>query len=174
MLELSIESHAPDCLKKKLKNVCCTRWFEQITGLDDFEDLYISIVFCLELMSVNEGWVCNRETSTKASSFYKFIASFDFIATLILIRFIFYLTLPVTEILQGTETDMADAFHPLDSLKGVIISKRNTVDEFHNNCCRIILEITNKISINETRLRTATFQKTMFPENQYLIIFKKL
>ena len=69
--------HAPDCVKSKLKNVCRTRWVEQNTGLDDFEDLYVSIiVFCLESMSVNEGRVCNRETLTKASTFYKLIPFF--------------------------------------------------------------------------------------------------
>ena len=122
MLHLSIEIHAPDCLKKKLKKVCRTRWAEQITGLDDFENLYILIVFCLESMNVNAGRVCNRETSTKASSFYKLIASFDFIATLVLTIYILDVTLPVTELLQGKETDMADASHLLDSLKSVILS----------------------------------------------------
>ena len=160
MLELSIENHAPDCLKKKLKNVCRTRWVGQITRLDDFEDLYISIVFCLESMSVNESRVCNRETSTKALSFYKLIASFNFIATLVLTRSILDLTLPVTELLQGKEFDMADASHLLESLKSVILSKRNTLDDFHNNCNRIILEMANKVGINETKPRTAAaFQK---------------
>ena len=84
-------------------------------------------------MSVNDGRVCNRETSTKASSFYKLIASCDFIATLVLSRSILHLTLSVTELLQGKEIDMADAFHLLDSLKSVILSKRNPVDDFHNN-----------------------------------------
>ena len=101
MLDLSIENHAPDCLMRKMKNVCRTRWVEQIAGWDDFEDLYVSTVFCLESMSVNEGRVCNRETSTKASFFYKLIASFDFIATLVLTRSILDLTLPVTGLLQG-------------------------------------------------------------------------
>ena len=32
MLDLSIENHAPDCLKKKLKNVSGARWVELITG----------------------------------------------------------------------------------------------------------------------------------------------
>ena len=87
------------------------------------------------------------------------IASFDFISTLVLTRSILDLTLPVTELLQGKEIDMADASHFLDSLKSVIFSKRNTVDEFHNNCYRIILEIANKVSISETKPRTAAFQK---------------
>ena len=117
MLDLPIENHAPDCLKKKLKSVCHTRWVEQIIGLHDFEDLYISIVFWLESMSVNKGRVSNRETSTNISSFYKLIASFDFIATLAHIRSILDLTVPVTVLLQGKE--MAGAFHLLDSLKSV-------------------------------------------------------
>ena len=83
LLDLSIENHAPDCLKRRLKNVCRTRCVEQIKGLDNFEDLYVSIVFCLEFISVNEGKVCKRETSRKASSLYKLIASFDFTATVV-------------------------------------------------------------------------------------------
>ena len=71
MLDLSIENHASDSLKKKFKNVCRTRWVKQITGLEDFEDLYISVIFCLESMNVDEGRVCNRETSTKTWSFYE-------------------------------------------------------------------------------------------------------
>ena len=91
-------------------------------------------------MSVNGVRICNRQTSTKASSFYKLIA-FYFIATLVITRSVLDLTLPVTELLQGEEIDMADVSHLLDSLKSVILSKRNTVDEFHNTCYRIILEI---------------------------------
>ena len=74
-------------------------------------------------MSVNEGRVYNRDTSTKASSFYKLIATFNFISTLVLTRSILELTLPVTELLQGKEIYMADASHLLDTLKSVILSK---------------------------------------------------
>ena len=54
---------------------------------------------------------------------------------------------------------MADASHLLDFLKSAIFSKRNVVDEFHNNCYRISLEIASKVSISETKPRTAAFQK---------------
>ena len=126
-------------------------------------------------MGVNEGRVCNRETSIKASSFYKLIASFDFIATLVLSRSILDLTLPVTELLHEKEIDMADAYHLLDSLKSVIFSKRNTVDEFHNNCYRIILEISNKVDISETKPRAAAFQKNRHnvPSESVSDCFKK-
>ena len=64
-------------------------------------------------MSVNEERDCNEETSTKASSFYKLIASFDFIATLVLTRSILDLIHSVTELLQGKKIDMADSSHLL-------------------------------------------------------------
>ena len=68
------------------------------------------------------------------------------------------LTLAVTEFIQGREIDMADVSYLLDFLKSVILSKRNNVNEFHNNCHGIILEVPRVISINETEARTATFQ----------------
>ena len=71
---------------------------------------------------------------------------------------------------------MADASHLLDSLKRVILSKQNNVDEFHNKCYRIILEIANKVSINETKPRTATFQKysNNVPSDSVSDYFKKV
>ena len=65
------------------------------------------------------------------------MASFEFIATLVLTRSILDLTLSVTELLQ----------------------ERVIVNQFHNNCYRIIIEIANKVSITETKPRTAAFQK---------------
>ena len=64
---------------------------------------------------------------------------------------------------------MAEASHLLDSVKSVILSKRNTVDEFDNNCFRIIIEMAKEVSINETKARTYTFQKkivTLLSQNQ--------
>ena len=53
MLINSVKKHASDSQKKKLSDFCHTRWVENVTGLDDFEDLFAPIVFCLEEMSLN-------------------------------------------------------------------------------------------------------------------------
>ena len=37
ILDPYVENYAPNSCKKKLKDVCRTRWVERITGLDDFE-----------------------------------------------------------------------------------------------------------------------------------------
>ena len=70
------------------------------------------------------GGFCSKEASSKASTFYILISSFDFIATLVLTRSVLELTLPVTVLLEGKEIDMANASHLLDSLKSVMPSKR--------------------------------------------------
>ena len=71
---------------------------------------------------------------------------------------------------------MTDVSHLFNSLKIAILSECNTVDEYHDNYYSVILKIAKMVSINETNPHTAFFQKTvtMFPQNEYLIIFKNL
>ncbi|XP_065642469.1 52 kDa repressor of the inhibitor of the protein kinase-like [Hydra vulgaris] len=83
LLEAAITKHCPSAAKKKLIDVCHTRWVERITGLDDFESLFVPIVFCLKGMSMNLEKKCNKETSSQASCFLKLITTFDFIASLV-------------------------------------------------------------------------------------------
>ena len=73
----------------------------RITGLDTFEELFVSLVFTFEEMSMNLNRACNRDTSSKASSFFKLVSSFDFIVSLVITRCIFDVTLPVTQLLQA-------------------------------------------------------------------------
>ena len=134
-----IKEHAPDPQKKNLSDICPTRWVEKLTGLDDFEDIFAPIVFCFEEMSMNMGSVCNQDTSAKANSFYKLMASFDFLSSLVIIRSVLDLTLPVTQLLQRPAIDIADATHLIESLKSLNCSKYNTVDTFHKKCYSDIL-----------------------------------
>ena len=45
ILDACVENHAPHSSKKKLEDVCRTRWVERITGLGDFEELFIPMSF---------------------------------------------------------------------------------------------------------------------------------
>ena len=159
ILDACIENYAPNSSKKKLKDICRTRWAERITGLDDFEELFIPIVFCLEQMILNVGRICNQDTSTKALSYYKLLTFFDFISALVLTRHVLDLTLPVTELLQGPAIDVADSSHLIDSLKSLIISKRGNVDQFHNKCYKSVLELAKKVKVGEIKPCTAAIQR---------------
>ena len=76
MLINSVKEHADS--QKRLSDFCPPRWVEKVTGLDDFEDLLVPIVFRLEEMSLNLGRVCNQDTSAKPTSFNKLTTFFDF------------------------------------------------------------------------------------------------
>ena len=159
MLINSIKEHAPDSQKKKLSDFYPTRWVEKVTGLHDFEDLFAPIVFCYTEMSLNMGRVCNQETSAMATSFYKLMASFDFLSCLVITRSVLDLTLPVTQLLQGPAIDIADATHLIESLKSFTCFKRSTVDTFHKRCCSEILELACKVGIEECKPKTSKLQR---------------
>ena len=80
----SIKEHEPDSQKKKLSDFCPIRWVEKVTGLHDFEHLFVRIVFCLEEMSLYIGRVFNQDTSADAISFNKLMTSFDFLSSLVI------------------------------------------------------------------------------------------
>ena len=141
MLRKLIKENAPDSQKKRLSDFCPSRLVEKVIGLDDFEDLFAPIVFCLEGMSLKKGRLCNRDTSAKATLFYKLVSSFDFLSFLVVTRSVLYLILSITQLLQGPAINIADATHLIESLKSLICCKRNTVDTFHKKCCSDILEL---------------------------------
>ena len=43
ILERNILKYCPDSKKKKLKDVCRTRWVERVDGMDVFQELFIAI-----------------------------------------------------------------------------------------------------------------------------------
>ena len=175
MLINSIKEHAPDSQKKKLSDFCSTRWVEKVTGLDNLEDLFAPIVLYLEEMSLNMGRVCNEDTSAKTTSFYKLMASFDFLSSSVITRSVLDLTLPVNQLLQGQAIDIPDAAYLIESLKTFICFKRNTLDTFHKRCYSDILELACKVGIEECKPKKSKLHGTviMSHQNRLLIISKK-
>ena len=62
------------------------------------------------------------------------MTSFDFLSSFVITRSILDLTLPITQLVQGRERDIADAANLIESLKSLICCKRSTVDTFHKKC----------------------------------------
>ena len=135
--------------KKKLSDFCPTQWVEKVTGLDDFEDLFVPIDFFLEEMSLNIRHVCNQVASAKATSFYTLMTSFDFLFSLFITKSIFDITLPSTQLLQGPAIDIADATDLIESLKYIICYKRNTADTCHEKYYIDIVGLACNVGIEE-------------------------
>ncbi|XP_065665380.1 52 kDa repressor of the inhibitor of the protein kinase-like [Hydra vulgaris] len=147
-------SHKYDsATKKKLIDVCRTRWVERITWLDDFESLFVPIVFCLEGMSMNLEKKCNKETSSQASCFLKLITTFDFIASLVITRTVLDYTIPVTQMLQGKTFDICDGLSSISALKSCMLTLRNLIDDYHIKWYDTILCLASKVDVAEVKPR---------------------
>ena len=100
-LEKVIEENFPEVTRKKLLDVCRTRWLERIDGVDLFEDLFLATLMTLEEIFFNLKGKYNKATSVKANSFLKLIFIFDFFVKLVISRHNLDYTNSVTQILQG-------------------------------------------------------------------------
>ena len=120
-------------------------------------------------MSLNMGRVCNQDTSTKVTAFYKLMTSFDLLSFL-------DITLRITRLLQGRAIDIANATHLIESLKSLICCKRNTVDTFQKKCYIDILELACKVGIEEYKPRTSKLQRNRnnVPSESTSDYFKKV
>ena len=102
------------------------------------------------------------------------MTSFDFLSSVVITRSGFDLTLPLTQLLQGPRTDIADATHLVESLKSLTCCKRNTVDTFHKKCYRDILELVCKVVIEKWKPGTSKLQRNYVSSESTSDYFKKL
>ena len=126
--------------------------------MDTFEEFFIPIVYCLEKMKFNKDNKCNRDTSVKASCFFTSVSTLQFVVCLVLTRSVLDMTLPVTQLLQAKRIDICDGLHLIESLKALVITRRQEVDEFHSKWYKKALTLTEKINITETTPRAAGIQ----------------
>ena len=68
------------------------------------------------------------------------------------------MTLPVTQLLQSKSIDICDGLHCIESLKALVITRRQEVDEFNSKWYKKALILTEKINITETMPRVVGTQ----------------
>ena len=68
------------------------------------------------------------------------------------------MTLPVTQLLQSKSIDICDGLYLIDSLKALVITRRQDVDEFHRKWYKKAVTPSEKINITETIPRVAETQ----------------
>ena len=67
-----------------------------------------------------------------------------------LTRSVLDITLLVSQLLQSKSIDICDGFHLTESLKALVITRRQDVDEFHNKWYKNTGILTEEINIAET------------------------
>jgi len=111
----NIDKLIPEAKRKRLKDVCRTRWVERILRLDSFEELLVPLKSALEEMKLDLNRSFNKETTSHASQLFAAL-DFEFIVNLVITRSVFDMSFSVTQLLQSKGNDIADGIHMIESL----------------------------------------------------------
>ena len=159
LLEEWIESTLPDENRKKLKELCRTRWVERHEAFEVFSDLLLPILCCFEAIVYSQSSDWNRETRSDAQSLLLGISQFSFIVALALTQKVLAYTKGLSVKLQGTYTDVVCAHRDVESVKTTVKRVRSRVDAFHSQVYEHVLMVSQEIEVVEAAPRQASRQQ---------------
>ena len=114
-LEVWIDDLFPEEKRKKVKEMCRTRWVERHEAFEVFSDLFLPIVCCLEKISLSSNSEWNSDTRSDSHSFLLALSQFSFIMTLTATQNVLAYTKGLSVKLQGQYVDIARAHHENNS-----------------------------------------------------------
>ena len=130
-LEEAISEIQSMSAKKKLKDMCRTRWIQRIDAVNVFQNLFPSIIECLENIS-NEGtskW--SRDSVTDARGLRLAITTTDFVCALIITSACLNHLHALTVSLQSEAKDIISAVGEINTVIDTIQDVRDKVDTYH-------------------------------------------
>ena len=130
-LEEAIQATQPTSSVLKFKDICRTRWIEQIDALDRFKDLHPSVVECFESISAEGSTNWTSNSLTDASTVLLAITTTHFLSALVIINKCLNYLLALTCSLQAEAKDIVEAVTEVDNLKDVLIDVCENVDTYH-------------------------------------------
>ena len=143
--------------RKKLKEMCRTRWVERHEAFQVFSDLFMPVFCCLEATSRSSPSEWNRESKT--DSFLLAMSQFPFIIALQATQNILAYTKGLSVKLQGRYTDIARAYREIETVKSAIQTARKNINSCHNIVYTRAKAIAGSVGIEESVPRLASRQQ---------------
>ena len=164
-LKEKVKSLLPASKHEVLINICETRWIARLDGLDRIVELLLPVVCTIDDIANNRkvghedpdsgDW--NQNSKTAAGKILPSI-TFEFITTLIIVRYILDLTRPATVKLQRKEMDLLKAHSEITSLKNVLKDLRSNIDVEHRQLYQEAVELAAKVGIQPHKPRVIPVQ----------------
>ena len=158
LLEEWIESTQPEN-RKKLKELCRTRWVERHEAFEVFSDLFLPVFCCFEAIVYSSSSNWNRETRSDAQSLLLAMSQFSFIVALVLTQKILAYTKGLSVKLQGRYSDVVRAHREIETVKATIRGVRCRVDTFHSQVYEQVHMLSQTVEVVETAPRQASRQQ---------------
>ena len=139
--------------RKKLKELCRTRWVERHDAFEVFINLYKPLVTCFRtIVMETSSW--NRDTRNDANSLLQSLLQFPMIVALIITREILLITKGLSIKLQGPYVDMVRAYNDIAGVKKQVTENRNMAEEFHQRVYDIAIALADEVGVSECMRRT--------------------
>ena len=144
--------------RRKLKEMCRTRWVERHEAFQVFSDLFLPTVSCLEEI-VNSSAEWNRDTRSDAQSLLLAMSQFSFVVALVATQSVLAYTKGLSVKLQGPYVDVARAHREIETVKATLQGARSHVTSFHARVYTQATAMAQSVGVDESTPRLASRQQ---------------
>ena len=150
--------------RKAILDLCKTRWAMRHTACSHFCTSYVFIVKALDVIAhdlhreevselFQDGW--DPSSRARASAILNAICSFNFIITFLVVYKMLSHLSGITVKLQGSTTDIRQAFSEIESVKDNYKSPRTNINEQFHRIYEHAVFVAAKVNVEPERLRIA-------------------
>ena len=158
-LEQWISDILPEEKRKKMKEMCRTRWVERHEAFEVFLDLFMPTITCLEAIARSRPAEWNRDTRSDAHSLFLALSQFSFVVALVLTQKVLAYTKGLSVKLQGRYVDVVCAHRDIESVKSSLERNRSEIDVFHDRVYDAVLVLAQSVGIDESSPRISSRQQ---------------
>ena len=131
-LEKVIDKTEPDAKRKKLGDLCRTRWVQRLDALQTFQKMHLSVVTCMESICEEGPGKWSTDSLRDASGLLLAITASEFISALVVTNKCLGYLRALTCSLQAEAKDVVQAVGDIDVVLTSLREVRNTIDQQHD------------------------------------------
>ena len=158
LLQEKILQVCPEVNRRKLIDICKTRWIARIDALEVFETIFQAIVLALEEVKNNTNGTWNSDSCTDANGLFSQCISFEFIVSLIVARNGLSYVAPATAKLQRKQMEIVKAYSEIGILTKLVKEKREKISETHNDWYQKSVSLAQRVGTTPSTPRTCSKQ----------------
>ena len=146
--------------KKKLVDLCKTRWVARHEALVVFAELYPAVLTTLETISRNRGGTVtwNATSCSSATSLHNNLTQFRFLATFVITSKLMAAIQSLTSSLQEKATDVAKAYKHVARVISVLQDMRDNINDRHGEWWTDVQALCLKTGVQESLPRYCSRQ----------------
>ena len=131
-LEKAIDKTEPEAKRKKLGDLCRTRWVQRLDALQTFQKMHLSVVTCMESICEEGPGKWSTDSLRDVSGLLLAITASEFISALVVTNKCLGYLRALTSSLQAEAKDVVQAVGDIDVVLTSLREGRNTIDQQHD------------------------------------------